>query len=182
MLDLKEFKEMALRFAKETKEWGSLDQHKFYTTHEYDGWRETPGNEHGGLDVSWAFHLQEEKILEIAEEEYVNQKLEYLEMEYEDITDEINLIKANGSLSKLYNLNSVFDETFDYFFDNEELRKKYNDWDYENDCILLEKSNNDLLKELDKEDMKSYIEFYENYIEELKYELLDIRRSDEQVL
>lgn len=94
-----------------------------------------------------------------------------LNEKYEKLIDVMNHEKAQGSLSKLFNLRQTFDETFDQFFDNEDLRKKYDDWDYEEDCIKMEKSNSDLLEELDEEDLKSYIEFYENYIGELEDEL-----------
>jgi hypothetical protein len=98
-----------------------------------------------------------------------------LNEKYEELMDAINQEKAQGNLSKLLNLKRTFDETFDQFFDNEDLRKKYDDWDCEEDCIKMEKSNSDLLKELDEEDLKSYIKFYENYIEELEDELNELR-------
>ena len=68
-------------------------------------------------------------------------KIEELNKQYEELKDEINGIKAGGSLSKLYNLMNEFDETFDQFFDDEELRKKYNDW-------IMKKSASSLTKEI----------------------------------
>ena len=94
-------------------------------------------------------------------------KVEELNKQYEEVKDEINGIKADGSLSKLCNLMQEFDETFDQFFDDEELRKKYNAWDYEEDCPIYNKDNADLLEELDKEDLEDYIDFYTNYIGQL---------------
>ena len=94
---------------------------------------------------------------------------------YEDTKEEINKIKANGNLSKLINLTEEFDETFDTFFDNEELRRKYNSWS--DDEINLDVTNNDLLKMLDEKDLNRYIDFLENYIEELKDELNDLKNN-----
>lgn len=101
-------------------------------------------------------------------------KIEELNKQYEELKDEINGIKAGGSLSKLYNLMNEFDETFDQFFDDEELRKKYNDWDYEEECIKFDKGNSKLLEELDNEDLENYINFFENYIGQLKDELMNL--------
>ena len=97
-------------------------------------------------------------------------KVEELNKQYEELKDEINGIKAGGSLSKLCNLMSEFDETFDQFFDDVELRKKYNDYDFEEEYIKFEKGNSELLEELDHEDL-------ENYIGELKDELMNLERE-----
>lgn len=105
-------------------------------------------------------------------------KVEELNKQYEELKDEINGIKAGGSLSKLCNLMSEFDETFDQFFDDVELRKKYNAWDYEEDCPAYNKDNADLLEELDKEDLEDYIDFYTNYIEQLEEELYNLEMGD----
>lgn len=105
-------------------------------------------------------------------------KVEELNKKYEEVKDEINGIKADGSLSKLCNLMQEFDETFDQFFDDEELRKKYNAWDYEEDCPDYNKDNADLLEELDKEDLEAYIDFYTNYIEQLEEQLYNLQTGD----
>lgn len=105
-------------------------------------------------------------------------KVEELNKQYEEVKDEINGIKADGSLSKLCNLMSEFDETFDQFFDSEYIRKKYNDWDYEEDYAKLEKGNSELLEELDKEDLEAYIDFYTNYIEQLEEQLYNLKMGD----
>lgn len=95
-------------------------------------------------------------------------RIDELDKRYEDLKDKINVEKAQGNLSKLFDLKREFDETFDEFFDNENIRKKYYDLEFE-------KSNNELLARLDKEDLGKYVEFYENYIDELKDELSDLR-------
>lgn len=103
----------------------------------------------------------------------LREKLEELKEEYSNKQDEKFIEEANGSLSKLCNLRTEFDETFDkmffddMFFDNEELRKKYNAWDLEEDCINLDISNADLEEKLDYEDLERLIKFYENAIAEL---------------
>lgn len=105
--------------------------------------------------------------------EELRMKIEELSKKHLDLQDEIIMIKANGDLAKLFNLReqAKFDENIDTFFDDPELRKKYNDWDYENDCIKFEKTNQNLLQELDKEDLEKYIKFYERYISTLEDEL-----------
>ena len=105
-------------------------------------------------------------------------KVEELNIQYEELKDEINGIKAGGSLSKLCNLMSEFDETFDQFFDDIELRKKYNDYDFEEECIMFEKSNADLIEEFDYEDLEYYIEFYISDIEELEEELIELEMEE----
>lgn len=99
---------------------------------------------------------------------------------YEDLKDKINIIKADGNLSKLCNLRTEFDETFDQFFDDKDLRKKYNDWDYDNECVKYEKSNADLLNELDEKDLREYIEFYKDYIGSLEDELRELKEREGQ--
>ena len=105
-------------------------------------------------------------------------KVEELNRQYEELKDEINGIKAGGSLSKLCNLMSEFDETFDQFFDDIELRKKYSDYDFEEECIKFEKGNSELLEELDREDLENYIEFYTNYIGKLEDELIELEMKE----
>ena len=105
-------------------------------------------------------------------------KVEELNKQYEELKEEINGIKAGGSLSKLCNLMSEFDETFDQFFDSEYIRKKYNDWDYEEDYAKFEKGNSELLEELDDDDLEDYIDFYSNYIGILEEELTELEMKE----
>lgn len=79
MISLKEFTSTALQFAKDTKEWGELDPYKHYTTNGTNTWIKSCDNEHGGMDLEWAFHLSKEEILKLVEEEYMNQKEELVE-------------------------------------------------------------------------------------------------------
>jgi hypothetical protein len=76
----------------------------------------------------------------------------------------------------MYSVREKFDETFDQFFDEKEIRQKYNDWNEEDDCPKFEKTNNDIEQLLDKEDMSKFINFYENYISELKDELAELSK------
>lgn len=103
--------------------------------------------------------------------ENLNKVISVLDKKYKKVLEELNHLKADGSLSKLYNLKTTFDETFDYFFDDEDLRKKYNDWDCEEDRMLLEKTNEELLNELDEKDLEKYMKFYREYIDEMKCEV-----------
>ena len=111
--------------------------------------------------------------------ELLKNEIEKLNGKYENLMNEINLEKAQGNLSKLYNLNTSFDETFDQFFDDLELRKKYNDYDFEENCIIFDKTSVNLLEEFDEEDLKRYIEFYNNYISQLEDELNELKRKEE---
>ena len=105
-------------------------------------------------------------------------KLDTLKIQYDNLYNEIIYIKANGNLSKLCTLRGMFDESFDTFFDDEGLRKKYNDWNYENDCILFEKTNSDLEEELDKKDLKKYIEFYKDCIDILNDKINELKERE----
>ena len=100
----------------------------------------------------------------------LNEQIENIKEKYESLKDEINIIKADGSLSKLCNLRSEFDETFDFFFDNKDLRKKYNAWDKKDNCLDANISNRDLEEILDESDKKSFIEFINSQIDILEDE------------
>ena len=108
----------------------------------------------------------------------LREKLEGLKRKYEEVVDEINVLKADGNLAKLCNLRDAFDETFDYFFDNKEIAQKYSDWDEEDGKRLLDKSNGDIEEELDEQDLKELITFYENYIGELEDQLIDLQNPE----
>jgi hypothetical protein len=95
-------------------------------------------------------------------------KIEELKKVYADRKDEIFLQKADGNLSKLCNLRSEFDETFDLFFDNEELRKKYDAWNIEEGTINFDITNSDLEITLDDEDAEKYINFLNKAIDNLE--------------
>ena len=60
------------QFAKDTKKWAALDEYKCYTTSPIDGWEETPDNAHGGIDVSWAFHMKAADIQKQAPQKFVD--------------------------------------------------------------------------------------------------------------
>ena len=106
----------------------------------------------------------------------VREEIKSLDARYEEIREKLNVAKANGDLSKLYNLREEFDESFDQFFDEEDLRRKYDDWDEEEQQPLFNESNTTLLEKLDEEDLEAYIEFYEEvlgYTEDELNELLE---------
>lgn len=80
---INDYKNACLQFAEETKEWGSLDDYKLYTT-DNSGWRESCDNAHGGLDVCWAFHQTPEQIAEQAPQRFVDQIAEMLAIALDD--------------------------------------------------------------------------------------------------
>lgn len=105
----------------------------------------------------------------------LKQKLSELKLKYENFTDEINTIKADGNLGKLINLRETFDETFDRFFDRKELRVKYNAWNIEDDEPNFDYTNRILEEKLNDEDLNEYIEFFQNYIDRLEDELNELK-------
>lgn len=64
-----EYLKICIKFAEDTANWGGLEN-KFYSTHTA-GWVETADNEHGGIDVSWAFHKSQEYIEAHAAEQFL---------------------------------------------------------------------------------------------------------------
>lgn len=68
---VKDYTENCIKFAKETKEWKSLNPYRYYLTNGYS-WNETCDGNGGGLDVSWAFNMSNNKIKELAPQKFVN--------------------------------------------------------------------------------------------------------------
>lgn len=98
-------------------------------------------------------------------------KLTELKRKYNELKNNLNIKKANGNLEKLVNLNTTFDETFDIFFDNEKLRKKYHAWNKEHDLPNFDISNEVLEEMLDNEDKNALCDFLEIEIDVLEEEL-----------
>lgn len=65
-----------LAFAADTSKWGDRDHYAFYTTSDYDAWRESCDNAEGGLSVSWVFHQTPEEVKAAAPAQYVHEILE----------------------------------------------------------------------------------------------------------
>ena len=63
-------------FARDTADWGELDEYKFYTSDGTGGWYESPDCDRGGISVRWAFHENADYIKENAPHEFVNSLLE----------------------------------------------------------------------------------------------------------
>ena len=61
-IETMDYRQSCKQFARETKDWATLDPYKFYSTHEIDGWVETCDNAHGGIYLDWCFHLTDEEI------------------------------------------------------------------------------------------------------------------------
>lgn len=68
---LKEYIDCCKEFAEDTKNWGKLNQYNFYTTNGLC-WNESCDNNHGGLDISWAFHKTSEYIEQEAPQIFIN--------------------------------------------------------------------------------------------------------------
>ena len=67
------------QFAHDTKGWADLDTYKYYTTPgDREGWEETPGNERGGIDVSWAFHTKAADIEKEAPQKFIDSLIDEL--------------------------------------------------------------------------------------------------------
>jgi len=106
-------------------------------------------------------------------------ELKKVKQKYFDMKDEVNVTKANGNLARLCNLRDAFDETFDGFFDQRELREKYNAWDEEHNRPNFDITAATLEEQLDDEDIKALIEFYEIYICNLEEELIELQSPEE---
>ena len=98
-------------------------------------------------------------------------KLTEFKKRYNELKHDINIKKANGNLGKLVNLNTTFDESFDIFFDDKKLRKKYNAWNNEYDLPNFNISNEVLEEMLDNEDKNALCDFLEIEIDVLEEEL-----------
>ena len=68
---IKDYTENCLKFAKETKKWGSLNPYHYYLTNGFS-WNETCDGNGGGLDVSWAFNRSNNEIKELAPQKFVD--------------------------------------------------------------------------------------------------------------
>lgn len=71
-LRFQSFLKSAIKFAQDTAEWYNLTE-SFYTDDGNDDWRESCDNQHGGLDVSWAFHKTTAEVRAEALGEYFYQ-------------------------------------------------------------------------------------------------------------
>ena len=80
-----------------------------------------------------------------------------LDKKYDELKHQLNIKKANGSLSK-------FDEAFGIFFNNMQLRIEFGDENFE-------LSNNEMLERLDNATIKEYILFYKEYLAEIEEEM-----------
>lgn len=98
--------------------------------------------------------------------------LETVKKIYIEVQDMKFGIEANGNLSKLYNLRKEFDETFDSFFD-EQLMKKYNNWNEEEDCIG-DLCNSEVEDMLDEHDTQKLVDFYQ---EQISWMMDDIKEN-----
>lgn len=82
----------------------------------------------------------------------------------EELTDRAYIEKADGNLSKLYNLREQSSTLVDdEFFDSEDIAEKY-DWDYENECRAYNKSNTEIRDMLGENDKKAYVDYLRDCI------------------
>lgn len=95
---VKNYAEICKSFSKDTSEWGGLDDFKFYTT-KGASWEETSDNAHGGVDVSWAFHLPDDDIEMRAAEEL-----------FEQLMNELDLADSDGWYSDSFRFRKIYDK------------------------------------------------------------------------
>lgn len=108
-----EYLKICVKFAEDTANWGGLEN-KFYSTHTA-GWVETADNEHGGIDVSWAFHQSQEYIEAHAAEQFLfNLQLSMDLLEEAETKDTALrtalIIKELFSSAAVYDANTAADE------------------------------------------------------------------------
>lgn len=109
----KEYLKICVKFAEDTATWGGLEN-KFYSTHDA-GWVETTDNEHGGIDVSWAFHQSPDYIKEHAVEEFLDNFQTAMDLLEDAETKETALrtaliIRTVFSSPAVYDANAAADE------------------------------------------------------------------------
>jgi DNA-binding XRE family transcriptional regulator len=78
-MNVREYEESCRAFAKESAEWGGVDEHKFYTTTGSGEWEETCDNRHGGIDVSWAFHRSDRLVRAMSAEMFRSALLDFVQ-------------------------------------------------------------------------------------------------------
>ena len=72
-MDIATYTQSCKQFAHDTQDWAALNDYKWYTTPgNAEGWEESPGNERGGIDVSWAFHMKAADIEKQAPQKFVD--------------------------------------------------------------------------------------------------------------
>lgn len=108
-----EYLKICVKFAKDTKNWGELGN-KFYTTYN-SSWIESTDNEHGGIDVSWAFHQSPDYIKEHAIEEFLDNFQTAMNLLEDAETKETALrtaliIKELFTSAAVYDANAAADE------------------------------------------------------------------------
>ena len=123
----------------------------------------------------WDAHNVETKTLEELRAMSENSTdIDLLTDIYKELEDRNFIEQANGSLSALANLRdgngegTLFD---DCFFDEEDIAKKYDDWDEDCNCRAYDLANCEILEKLDDEDKQEYIKLLKSLIDEQAYQL-----------
>ena len=80
------YADICKQFSHDTSEWSYLPDDHFFTT-KGTGWDETFGNEHDGVDVSWAFKLEDIDIEYLACEKLYKYLLEEIQLAVDDKWD-----------------------------------------------------------------------------------------------
>ena len=81
---VKKYAEICKKFSNDSSDWSDLPFGSFYTTDGSYDWKESFDNAHGGIDVSWAFHLTEKQIDYRAAEQLFNALKEELQIAVDD--------------------------------------------------------------------------------------------------
>ena len=111
-------------------------------------------------------------------DKYLRIKIDMLKEEFKSLREDKIEIKVDGNINKLMELNNEFNDTEDNFFDQEDLRKKYNDYDFENEEIIFEKGQITLEEQLDDIDLQQLIICYENSISILQDEIDELNQDN----
>ena len=101
-----EYLKICIKFAEDTENWGGLEN-KYYSTHDA-GWVETTDNEHGGVDVSWAFHQSHDYIKEHAVEEFLTNFQTAMDL-LEDAETKETALRTALIVSTLFSSAAVYD-------------------------------------------------------------------------
>jgi len=108
----REYLQTCIKFKNDTSAWGGLEN-KFYTTSQSSHcWDKTTDNEHGGVDVSWAFHKSQVYIESHATEHFLANFQQEMDLLEEAETKEAALrnaliIRSLFSSTKVYDANTA---------------------------------------------------------------------------
>ena len=81
---VKHYADICIKFSHDTDEWSRLEFDKFYTSDGSFDWKESSDNAHNGIDVSWAYGLNDNEIKSVAAEKLFELLAEEIQLAVDD--------------------------------------------------------------------------------------------------